>query len=76
MSPEKEPQPKFNIEAMSLDDVEAATQMRTECWLDTYINEEAGVSREWVEEWNRMQITPEKNAIRKERLNDPGHNAG
>lgn len=61
---------------MSPADVEAATAMRLECWLDTYINDEIGVTREWVEEHNLAQITPEKDKIRKERLKDSAHHAG
>lgn len=76
MSPKKEPRPEFEITKMLPDDVEAATIMRLECWLDTYINNEVGVTRKWIEDHNLAQITPEKNEIRKERLKDPTHQAG
>ena len=76
MSPENEPQPKFLITKMTADDIEAATLMRAESWLDTYINDEIGVTRKWIEERNLLQLTPEKNELRKERLSDTIHHAG
>jgi ribosomal protein S18 acetylase RimI-like enzyme len=76
MSPAKESKLNFEIMKMSPADVEAATAMRLECWLDTYTNDEIGVTREWVEEHNLAQITPEKNKIRKDRLKDSTHHAG
>lgn len=62
MSPEKEPQSMFNVAVMSLDDTEAVTKLRTDSWLDTYINEAVGVTREWIEERNKTQLTPEHDA--------------
>jgi GNAT superfamily N-acetyltransferase len=66
-----EEKPQFTIEEMTADTVEAATKMRLESWLDTYVNDEAGVTREWIEARNRMQFSPEKLAERKERLSNP-----
>jgi GNAT superfamily N-acetyltransferase len=76
MSPEKEPQPKFIIETMSLNDVVAANEMRLEVWLDTYVNDSIGVTRLWIEEHNRVQMAPEKNEIRRNRLRDTVNHAG
>lgn len=76
MSSKKGPKLDFEVMRMSPDDVEAATTMRLECWLDTYVNDEVGVTREWVEEHNIAQITPEKNEARKARLKDPAHHIG
>lgn len=76
MSPETEPQLKFAITPISPDDIEAATQMRFEVWLDTYINDDIGITSKWIEEYYRAQMTPEKNLIRKEQLKDYEHHAG
>lgn len=65
---EQEPQPKFTIEAMQPEDLDEATAMRRKSWLDTYVNEEAGVTREWIEERNHFQLLPENKELRKERF--------
>lgn len=76
MSPEKEPQPRFIVEKMSPDDVELATEMRYKCWLDTYVNEEYGITPEWIETCFARQFTPEVIETRKQRLKDTEHHAG
>lgn len=65
---EREPQLKFVIEQMSEQDVAEATVMRMRSWVDTYANEEAGVSREWLEEQVARELTPEQIARREEKL--------
>lgn len=60
--------PRFTIEEMTVDTVEQATKMRLASWLETYVNEEAGVTREWIEARNKEQLSPEKAAARRERL--------
>lgn len=62
---------QFTIEDMTADTVEQATKMRLESWLETYMNDEAGVTREWIEARNRLQLSPEKVAERKKRLENP-----
>lgn len=59
---------QFTVEKMQLEDVEAATHVRLQSWLDTYVNDEAGVTREWIKVRNREQLTAEKMADRKRRL--------
>lgn len=76
MSPEIEPKLKFTVSKMSIDDVELANLMRLDCWLDTYVSEEFGITRDWIKERNLSQMTDEKNEIRKERLKDAIHHAG
>jgi len=76
MSPENEPRPTFEILAMTPDDIEEATSMRLTSWFDAYLNEEVGVTSEWIAERNLTQITPEKNKLWKERLADTVHHAG
>lgn len=64
----KKPQLMFEIEEMKLEDIEPATRMRLQSWLDTYPNDQYGVSREWVKTRNRDQLSPEKIASRRERF--------
>ncbi len=67
---EKEAVPQFTIEDMSLADIEEATAMRLESWLDTYVSDEHGVTREWIEERNQVQLSDEKVASRRDRFLD------
>jgi GNAT superfamily N-acetyltransferase len=62
---------QFSIEAMTSDDVESATRVRLQSWLDTYVNEDAGVTREWIETRNKDQLSPERMAGRKKYLSTP-----
>lgn len=73
MSPEFEQPPKFTVEVMTADDIVPANEMRLRSWLDTYVNDEAGVTREWIETRNYGQNNPDKIAIRTKRLDDPKH---
>ncbi len=61
-------QSQFSIETMTSNDVEPATHVRLRSWLDTYVNEEAGVTREWIEARNKDQLSPERMADRKKYL--------
>lgn len=63
----------FTIEQMQPEDLEAATEMRLQSWLDTYVNEEAGVTREWLLARNEQQRSPEKMAARRKRFEESGH---
>lgn len=58
----------FTITEMTREDVEEATAMRLESWLDTYVNKEAGVTREWIEARNADQMSPEKKESRVKRF--------
>lgn len=62
---------QFTIHEMTAEDVEPATRMRLQSWLDTYVNDEVGVTREWVEARNKVQLSPEKVAARKAWLDNP-----
>lgn len=61
-------QQSFTITEMTEADIEPATAMRLQSWLETYVNDEAGVTREWVEARNKQQLSPEKVAARLERF--------
>lgn len=57
-------QQTFTITPMTEADIEPATAMRLRSWLDTYVNDEAGITREWIEARNKQQLSPEKVAAR------------
>lgn len=59
MSPEKEPVPNYTVSEMTPEDTKAVTLMRYETWLDTYVNDELGVTREWIEDRFTERLTDE-----------------
>lgn len=67
-SMEKEPQPKFVVRTMTVDDVEEATAMRLQSWRDTYRNDELRVTAEWLEDIIAGELTSERIVERKERF--------
>jgi GNAT superfamily N-acetyltransferase len=62
---------QFTIYEMTAEDIEPATRMRLQSWLDTYVNDEAGVTRDWIEARNKIQLSPERAEVRKARLDNP-----
>ena len=62
---------QFTIHELTAEDIEPATHMRLQSWLDTYVNNEAGVAREWIEARNKRQLSPEKVAVRRAWLDNP-----
>jgi len=65
---EFEPQPEPIIVIPTLDDVPSYRAMHAQSWRDTYPNEAAGVSREWVEVRTAKWLTPDALADSKERV--------
>jgi len=63
------------IETPTLDDVEGYRRVQARGWLDSYPNEDAGVSHEWVEGQTGNWLTPEALELSRERvqaiLDDP-----
>lgn len=55
---------------MQLEDIEPVTEMRLQSWLETYINEAAGVTREWIEEHNQKRLSQDAMEERRERFLD------
>lgn len=45
--------PEFTIERMQVGDIEPAILVLSRSWLDTYVNESLGVTREWIEARNQ-----------------------
>lgn len=64
----KEIRPTFTIEQMTLDTYAEANEMRLQSWLDTYVNDTVGVTREWIERRTAMMRSPEQMQKRRERL--------
>lgn len=52
------------------DDAEAIVRMHKKSWLDTYPNDEAGVSREWVEKNTSDWSRPERLESRRNRIRE------
>lgn len=59
---------QWTIERMTPDDVVSANKMWQQSWRDTYPNEAAGVSAEWVEQNIAKASTPEKIEQRRRRI--------
>lgn len=68
---ETEPKPRYTIQDLSAENIDEANEMRLRSWLDTYVNDELGVSREWVQDRNSTQMSDETKKRRLERLKDP-----
>ena len=58
----------FTIEPISESTLIAANEMRLQSWLDTYIDASADVTREWIEQRNEDQRSPEALQRRRDRL--------
>ena len=68
---EREKAPQFTIEILTAKTIDEANEMRLASWLDTYVNDELGVTREWIEARNKDQMSDEVKKRRLERLDDP-----
>lgn len=58
----------YTIYEMTVEYLDAATLMRLESWLDTYVNDDAGVTKQWIEERNKRQVSKEVSDARRERF--------
>lgn len=56
----------FTIQEMQAEDIAPANEVRLQSWLDTYVNEEFDVTREWIERKNATQRSPENTKRRLE----------
>lgn len=52
------------------DDVEAITKLHALSWVETYVNEENGITKEWVEKRMATRLTDEAIEARKKKIND------
>jgi GNAT superfamily N-acetyltransferase len=62
---------QYTIEQSNEQDLDEANEVRLQSWIDTYPNEELGITEEWVEARNQDQRSPEKHQARLERLSNP-----
>lgn len=62
---------EYTIELISAENIDEANIMRLNSWLDTYVNEELGITREWILERNKKQMSDEVRQRRLERLKNP-----
>jgi ribosomal protein S18 acetylase RimI-like enzyme len=65
---ELEPQLRPAIVRPTVGDVESYRRMQMQSWMDTYPNEDAGVSLEWVTTRTQSYLTPEAIERSKERV--------
>ena len=59
-------QGSYTIHETTADDLDAATLVRLQSWLDTHVNDDAGVTRQWIEERNKRQASEEVSSVRRE----------
>jgi GNAT superfamily N-acetyltransferase len=62
---------KYIIEPLSPGNIDEANLVRLTSWLDTYVNDEMGITREWILERNKRQMSDEYRERRLKRLNNP-----
>ncbi|MFF5004768.1 GNAT family N-acetyltransferase [Streptomyces phaeochromogenes] len=55
---------------MTADKIEPAVHVLQQSWLDTYVNPDYGVTREWIEKRHQSQRTAEKIEARRKRFED------
>lgn len=61
----------YTIELISVENIEEANMLRLNSWLDTYVNDEMGVTREWIEKRNKRQMSDAYKKRRLDQLNNP-----
>lgn len=61
----------FVIERTTAETIDEATSMRLQSWLDTYTNEQLGVTHEWIEKRNNLQRSEAYRQRRLELLSNP-----
>ncbi len=56
---EVEPQPKYEIREPTMEDVEAMLKLRTESWRRAYVNNDLGITTDWLHEETREWLADE-----------------
>ena len=64
----------YTILSPALDDIRSLTALWSESWRETYPNEAAGVSRDWVEQRTAKWLREENLAKRRQKLDDDKNN--
>src|SRR5665648_147024 len=62
---------EYTIESISPKNIDEANIMRLNSWLDTYVKKDLGITREWILERNKKQMSDEVRQKRLERLKNP-----
>ncbi|MEO5949855.1 MAG: GNAT family N-acetyltransferase [Candidatus Saccharimonadales bacterium] len=60
--------PAYTIELLIPDNIDEANNMRLASWLDTYVNDELGITHDWISKRNEKQMSDEYRNNRLERL--------
>jgi len=60
----------YTIKPITPDNIDEVNIMRLNSWLDTYVNDELGITREWILERNKQQMSDEVRARRLQMLLD------
>ena len=65
---------QFTIEKSRPEDTEESEQMRYRSWLDTYVNDEHGMTKEMIEEYFVPRLSPEGIEKKRKRTEENSHN--
>lgn len=61
---------QFTIEKMTESDIEPSMSVLAQSWLDTYTNNDLGITQEWIEGRNKVLLGSEKAKLRRKRFKD------
>ncbi|MGV9001808.1 MAG: GNAT family N-acetyltransferase [Candidatus Saccharimonadaceae bacterium] len=61
----------YTIELITPENIDEASRVRLNSWADTYVNDELGITRQWIEDRNSIQMSDEYRKRRLERLQNP-----
>lgn len=65
---EYEPKSRFIIQTMEAEDIDLASEMRKQSWIDTYVNSKEGITKEWIEDLFKSKLDPATHDARTERF--------
>lgn len=68
-------QSRYTIQNVREADIDAMVKMHAQSWLDTYPNETAGISRQWVQEYVDGWSSPESLERRRLRVKEYANNS-
>lgn len=62
---------EYTIKEISPLNIDKVVELRMESWLDTYVNDELGITREWITEFNKKQSSEAARRHTLEKLASP-----
>jgi len=62
---------RYRLFELTDKNIDEANEVRLASWLETYVNEDLGITREWIQERNQLQLSDDVKKKRLERLSDP-----